>query len=159
MNSHFSPYFISLCPSLCLSQCVAFREIYPGGSTADSPAAGNKGYLATPQSQRLTGKPCGPAPRQSDADRNPWPPDKTGWHQQLHLSPFGWSHAAVWLTASWGQQTTQSDEQQNKFPEFLHTVLAVYFNFRWRSPRLAAVRGSSLMDPGSACDTTSRKCV
>lgn len=81
------------------SQFVALRVICPDGSTADSPAAGNKGCLARPQSQRRTGKPCGPAPRQSGAGRNPWPPGKTSWHPPPRWSPFGWSRVAVWLRA------------------------------------------------------------
>lgn len=57
---------------------VFFRATYPGGSTADKLAAGNMGCPARPQSQRLIGKPCGPAPRQSGAGRNPWPLDRKG---------------------------------------------------------------------------------
>ena len=62
----------------CPSQSTALRVTCPGGLTAGSPAADNKGCLARPQSQRLTGKPCGPVPRQSGAGRNPWPPGRTG---------------------------------------------------------------------------------
>lgn len=73
-NPLFSPCFVppglSLCPS-CPSQCVALKAMYPGGLTANSPTAGNKGCLVRPQSQRRTGKPYGPTPRQSGAGRNP----------------------------------------------------------------------------------------
>lgn len=60
------------------SHLVFFRAIYPDGSTADKRAAGNKDCPARPRSQRPIGKPCGPAPRQSGAGRNPWPPDRKG---------------------------------------------------------------------------------
>lgn len=73
-NPLFSPCFVppglSLCPS-CPSQSVALKAMYPGGLTANSPTAGNKGCLVRPQSQRRTGKPYGPTPRQSGAGRNP----------------------------------------------------------------------------------------
>lgn len=83
----------------CPFQFVALRVICLDGSTAGSPEAGNKGCLERPQSQRLTGKPCGPTPHQSGAGRNPWPPGKTGWHPPPCWSPFGWSRVAVWLKA------------------------------------------------------------
>lgn len=65
-------------PSVFFPQLVPLRVICPDGLTADSPAACNKGCLAMPRSQRLTGKPCGPAPRQSGVGRNPLPPGRTG---------------------------------------------------------------------------------
>ncbi len=110
-NSLLSPCFtpsVSLSLLSCPSHSDSLRVKYPDGWTADSPAAGNKGCLARPQSQRRTGKPCGPAPRQSGVGRNPWPLGRTGWHPPPHWSPFGWSHVAVWLRAQRLRKTNLS---------------------------------------------------
>lgn len=71
--NQYSPLSVLLTPS----QSVELRVLCPGGLTPGSPAADNTDCLVMPQSQRQSGKPCGQAPHQSGAGRNPLLPDKT----------------------------------------------------------------------------------
>lgn len=73
---HFAYSAFSLRLTVCLG-VLPFRAMLPGGWTADSPAAGGRGSPAMPPSQTPTERPCGPAPRRSGADRNPWRPGRT----------------------------------------------------------------------------------